>query len=127
MFSGKKHMNIHQQRHKLHFWITIENFSKTLILGLTHHNPIKLKRLILILVQQMNKKPSGGQEVAIFQEPLKPDELTLLNEVDLESPPTQEELSLLADGYEQRILDGVMARLHADSESQEKYLDKIEQ
>jgi hypothetical protein len=39
------------------------------------------------------------------------EKLPILNDPGLESPPTEEELSLLIDGYEQRILSAVLARL----------------
>lgn len=49
----------------------------------------------------------------VLAEILTPAELALFNDMGLEKPPTDEELSLLRPGYEQRILSAVLARLDA--------------
>ena len=43
---------------------------------------------------------------------LSPEELTLFNDANLEAPPTPEELNLLREGYEQRILSGIALRIN---------------
>ncbi len=72
-----------------------------------------------VLIHHREKKTSGLQRPDSSKTLLNQDEFTIPNHVDLESPPTEEELNLLVEGHEQRILKAVLARLRAESDTQE--------